>query len=113
MSFVFLPSNFYFCIMRLDEFEIATIKALAKKHFGNEVRVFLFGSRTEDQKRGGDIDLFISHPQTDQLSMRKKINFLTDLVLQIGDQKIDVVLEHPATKNSAFIQTIRQTAIQL
>ncbi|HSO89048.1 MAG TPA: nucleotidyltransferase domain-containing protein [Draconibacterium sp.] len=99
--------------MRLSEFEIESIKTLANLHFGKNVQVFLFGSRTKNQQRGGDIDLFIRNPNGEQLKIRTKINFITDLILQIGEQKIDVVLENPATKNSGFLQTIYQTAIKL
>ncbi len=98
--------------MRLSEFEIESIKSLANFHFGKNVQVFLFGSRTRNQLRGGDIDLFIRNPG-EQLRIRTKINFITDLILQIGEQKIDVVLDNPATKNSGFLKTIYKTAIQL
>jgi len=99
--------------MRISEFEIESIKSLAHLHFGIHVQVFLFGSRTENQKRGGDIDLFVSNPNGEKLKMQTKINFITDLILQIGEQKIDIVLDNPAAKNSVFYQTIYQTGIQL
>ncbi len=99
--------------MRLSKFEIESIKSLAILHFGTGVQVILFGSRTNNQQRGGDIDLFISNPNIDFLKVRTKINFITDLILQIGDQKIDVVLDNPDIKNSIFFKTIHQTGIQL
>lgn len=99
--------------MRISEFEIETIKSLAKLHFGNNVEVFLFGSRTKNQLRGGDIDLFIRNHKSGPLKIKTKIDFITDLILRIGDQKIDVVLENPVTKDSNFIKTIYQTAIQI
>jgi predicted nucleotidyltransferase len=99
--------------MRLSEFEIESIKSLADLHFGSDVQVFLFGSRTGDQLKGGDIDLFIRNPNNKQLNTRSKINFITDLILKIGDQRIDVVLDTPNKQNSAFFKTIFQTGIQL
>ncbi len=99
--------------MRLSEFEISSIKKLASQHFGPDVQVFLFGSRTNDNQRGGDIDLFIRHPFEQHLKISTKINFLTDLILQIGEQKIDVVLDNPVSRNSVFFQSINKTAIQL
>ena len=92
--------------MRLSEFEIETIKSLAKLHFGSNVQVFLFGSRTKNQLRGGDIDLFIRKQEGEPLKIRTKIDFITDLILRIGEQKIDVVLENPVTKDSNFFKTI-------
>jgi hypothetical protein len=99
--------------MRLSEFEISSIKTLAVHHFGKDVQVFLYGSRTSNVKRGGDIDLFIRDTNGVQFKIRTKINFLTDLILQIGEQKIDVVLENRASINSIFVKTIHKTGIQL
>lgn len=99
--------------MRISEFEIETIKNLAKLHFGSNAEVFLFGSRTKNQLRGGDIDLYIRNQKSGPLKIKTKIDFITDLILQIGEQKIDVVLENQGMKNSNFVKTIYQTAIQL
>jgi len=99
--------------MLLSKFEIESITNLASHHFGSDVQVFLYGSRTSNQLRGGDIDLYIRNANVEHLNARTKINFITDLILQIGDQKIDVVLDNPAKKNSVFFKTIHQTGIQL
>ena len=99
--------------MRLSEFEKECIISLASRHFGTDVQVFLFGSRTNNQHRGGDIDLFIRNPDGEHLNTRTKINFLADLILLIGEQKIDVILDNPDSKNSVFFKKIYQTGIQL
>jgi predicted nucleotidyltransferase len=99
--------------MRLSEFEMESIKTLALHHFGTDVHVFLFGSRTNDEKRGGDIDLFIRNQNEEYLNIRTKISFIADLMFKIGEQSIDVVLDKPEMKDSVFIKTIIQTGIQL
>lgn len=99
--------------MRLNEFEIESIKDLAQQHFGKDVQVILFGSRTSDNKRGGDIDLFIRKQGRDKPDVRTKINFITDLIFRIGEQKIDVVLDNPGLHNSQFFKTIYSTGIRL
>jgi len=99
--------------MRLNEFEIKSIKDLAQLHFGNDVKVILFGSRTSYTKRGGDIDLFISKQSGDKPDIRSKINFITDLIIRIGEQKIDVVLDHPSLHKSKFLNTINTTGIPI
>jgi uncharacterized protein len=105
---ILLPLN-----MRLEKFEIDSIKDLAQLHFGTDVQVILFGSRTSDSKRGGDIDLFIRKQNGDKPDIRSKINFITDLIFRIGEQKIDVVLDNPAIHDSQFLKTIYSTGIQL
>ena len=45
--------------MRLTQGEIDIIVRIAREIYGWGVEVFLFGSRTDDSKRGGDIDLLV------------------------------------------------------
>ena len=99
--------------MRLNGNEIDIIKKLAHLHFGEDVQVILFGSRTSDEKRGGDIDLFIRKKNGRKPDFRSKINFTTDLIIKIGEQKIDVVLDNPAMQGSEFLKTIYRTGIIL
>ena len=77
--------------MRLTESEIRAIQETFLDVFESG-EIFLFGSRIDDTKRGGDIDLYISTPYKDGL-VRRKIDFLVKLKRKIGEQKIDVVLD--------------------
>ena len=54
--------------LRLDEFELSKIKEI-KKFFDGDI--YIFGSRLDLKKRGGDIDLYLI-PST-PLTPRKKI----------------------------------------
>ena len=45
--------------MRITEREAAAIRLVATEVAGKDARVALFGSRTQDELRGGDIDLLI------------------------------------------------------
>ena len=76
--------------MRLTQSEIADIKRIFLEVFesGN---IYLFGSRVDDAKKGGDIDLYIDSKSTSN-RLAKKINFLSLLKQALGDQKIDVIL---------------------
>ena len=78
--------------MRLTKEEIQAIKTTFKEVFVDG-DIYLFGSRVDDSKKGGDIDLYISTPQKKDL-VSKKIEFLVKLKQKIGEQKIDVVLDY-------------------
>ena len=75
--------------MRLSSQYIDTIKKYYIEIF-QDGDVYLFGSRVDDKKRGGDIDLYLTPTDHSDL-FRKKIKFLASLKLKLGDQKIDVV----------------------
>lgn len=96
-------------IMRLTTDEINSIKEVFQKVFESG-ELYLFGSRVDDTKRGGDIDLFLSSLSTDELA-RKKIDFLVQLKQKIGDQKIDVVIDRG--KNRVIDKIAKQEGVLL
>lgn len=83
--------------MRLSDLEIEAIRTSAAHTFGNAVSVWLFGSRVDDSKRGGDIDLLIvvESDQTRLDVLRKETDFLVALKQKIGEQKIDLIVATP------------------
>jgi predicted nucleotidyltransferase len=100
--------------MRITENEITAIKKLAQKIFGKGTIVYLFGSRIDDNKKGGDIDLFITNKEKSNLTILSKVEFLTELKLIIGDQKIDVILDNSHTRQKKqFYHSITKQAIEL
>lgn len=83
--------------MRLTEFEVKSIITNTKAFFGNGASVYLFGSRIDDRKKGGDIDLYIIPENTEDL-YQKKLKFLVALEKLIGEQKIDIVFATDPTR---------------
>jgi len=75
--------------MRLSVHQHETIKRCFKEVFGTG-DIYLFGSRVDDSKKGGDIDLYIVIEEHENL-FEKKIKFLAKVKREIGEQKIDVV----------------------
>ena len=78
--------------IRLAGFEVAAIKRSFSETFG-EGDVYLFGSRTDATKRGGDIDLYLCPAQRFDDERERKVRFLVKLDEYIGEQKIDVVIQ--------------------
>ena len=100
--------------MRLTKFQIDIIKKLAIKHFGRETTVYLFGSRTDDNKKGGDIDLFVNCDNEATLTLEAKIHFLAELKTKIGDRKIDVVFDNANTrKKRNFYRSVMRNKVAL
>lgn len=101
--------------MRLTPTQQTAILDCAHRHFGADARVWLFGSRVDDQKRGGDIDLWVECHETDVSAlMDQKLHFLVDLQRRIGEQKIDVVLSYPGQRQApAIVGIARDTGVRL
>ena len=78
--------------MRLSQKEIDAIKSNFEKFFDEGV-LYLFGSRVDDSRKGGDIDLYISTKNKENL-VDKRIKFSASLQREIGEQKIDIVLDY-------------------
>ena len=82
--------------MRLSPEQIAQIRQSAAESFGPEARVWLFGSRVDDSKRGGDIDLLVqSRALSADTALQSKIRMLGLLEARLGERKIDIVIEQP------------------
>ena len=75
--------------MRLNQHYINSIKKYFIQIFKNG-EIYLFGSRIDDSKKGGDIDLYLVVENPINL-FEKKIKFLARLKRELGEQKIDIV----------------------
>ena len=84
-------------LMRLTEYQLKIIRRAVVNNFGETSKVYLFGSRVDDTKKGGDIDLFIEADFSQEELFNRKINFLTELQLNMGERKIDVVTYNSLT----------------
>jgi predicted nucleotidyltransferase len=76
--------------MRLSSRVISILRSSIKHSFG-DVDLYLFGSRVDDTKRGGDIDLAVDTYISREDFRKKKSIFLATLMRLDFDYKIDVV----------------------
>lgn len=99
--------------MRLSEYEQKTIKRTAGQIFGKEAKIYLFGSRVNDNLRGGDIDIYIEVSSGVENLLEKKIRFLVALDKAIGEQKIDVVINNGLRDDKLIYQQAKSNGVQL
>lgn len=94
--------------MRISQEEIEVLrKTLAE--LDTEAKLYLFGSRVNDEKKGGDIDLLIVSKKITKMDLRKiKREFFN----KFGEQKIDIVLDN-GEFNNPFAEKIIKEAVQL
>ena len=106
-------------LMRLNDDQIQAIRQAAISAFGQGTSVWLFGSRVDDAKKGGDIDLLVC-PQVrsaedaaePQHAFMQKIKMLTLLERQLGERKIDIVVEQ-AQDMRPIVAVAYKTGIKL
>lgn len=79
------------CAMRLDKQQTRIIKSVVAREFEPDARIWLFGSRADDTRLGGDVDLYVEtrHPE-----------LLRELRCRIGiedaiDLHVDLIVADP------------------
>ena len=96
--------------MRLDQRTRDEIREAAKRFFGADV--FLFGSRTDDTRRGGDIDLYIESALSPEEAMRARMAMLAHLYRRIGERRIDLVL-NTGRSDAAIFRAAKREGLKL
>lgn len=96
--------------MRLENIVLTKIKEAIYDSFGN-VKIYLFGSRVDDTKKGGDIDIAIDIDLDSIEFRKKKIKFITYLFKRNFHLKIDLV--NLNTKNELLKKQIIKDGVLL
>lgn len=82
--------------MRLTPRQIESIRVLAHRLFGEDADIWLFGSRVDDSKRGGDYDFLVETSLIDaDVIIKHKIALIAELQSSayFEDEKIDLVVK--------------------
>lgn len=102
--------------MRLTAADRHAIESSAREAFPPGTRVILFGSRVDDTRRGGDIDLLIEPARAlaaDDLVARRS-RFIARLYRLLDEQRIDVVVACASTGGESLVlQAARRDGIEL
>ncbi len=96
--------------MRLQRAEIDIIKSTLRESI-DDAKVFLFGSRTDDSKRGGDIDLFVQTHKN--ITLKEELKILSRMELRGIERKIDLIIQTPQTPPQKLFETIIKEGILL
>ncbi len=92
--------------MRVTSEQLIIIKTLVSRYFGEDAGLWLFGSRADDSKKGGDYDFLIETSMNDaDAIVARKIDLLVDLqnTSPFEDEKIDIVVKR---RFSPFVMPI-------
>lgn len=101
--------------LRLRRGELAALQGAFQQVLAplGSVRVYLFGSRTRPEARGGDIDLLIrlrEAPETPLTALARRLRMAIFSAME--EQKIDIVWDAPGS-DSAFVPLAREGAVEI
>lgn len=74
--------------MRLNRQQIATVLSIAHEVMGDDATVTIFGSRLDDSRRGGDLDVLVETAQRPPLLQRAELKLRLETAL---DMPVDIV----------------------
>lgn len=94
--------------MRLSEKEKDIILSSVRR-IDPSASVYLFGSRTDDSKRGGDIDILVISGLIDRNGKRIIRRGFCDV---FGEQKLDIITDN-GDLSDPFVKKIIKEAIKL
>ena len=95
--------------MRLSE-DIRKFLAKNIRAIRADAKIYLFGSRADDSKRGGDIDILVI--DNTKLTLREKIEIIVQFDKTFGEQKLDLISFSPED-DDPFKKVALMTAVPL
>ena len=93
--------------MRLNSKEQSAIVNSVKR-IDDSAKIWLFGSRADDTKKGGDIDIAVL---SEKISRKNKFKIIYDIEKQIGEQKIDFVVS--ADYSKPFFRMAAESGVRI
>ena len=78
--------------MRLTSDQAEAIRQRVRRHLGPNTRIWRFGSRVDDQRRGGDVDLYVEAETPPPLTARLMCK--TELAEAL-DLQVDLIVQQP------------------
>ena len=99
--------------MRLAQQQIDVIKRSVAEIFGSDTQVKLFGSRVDDNAKGGDIDLLIISPSAIEHPLSLASKLAAKIYRVCHGRKTDIVVDAPNIEKQPIHSIANQTGILL
>lgn len=99
--------------MRLTAEQITAIKSIVLELCGSAVTVRLFGSRVDDNKRGGDVDLLLESHESIEDSMWLSAQVSARVSRTMEGRKVDVLVSAPNLESLPIHQVALEEGILL
>ena len=99
--------------MRLTEESKNAIIASVCQYFSQAEKIILFGSRVDDSKRGGDIDILVQTPAVSAIAFEAKVRTVAALQLKLGEQRIDLLTTSGTDDNRLIVQNAYRQGVVL
>jgi len=96
--------------MRVNKRVLSKIITAVEECFG-DVDIYLFGSRVDDTKKGGDIDIAIDTDVPRVQFRKSKAKTISNLIRNNFELKIDIVNYN--TKDELLKQEIRNSSVKI
>lgn len=74
----------------------------------SSAKIYLFGSRLDDEKKGGDIDIIVI---SEKISFSDKLTIRKQIFSEVEEQKVDITIG--ADPNEPFLKSSLQHAVLL
>ena len=108
-----LAWDYFGITMRLTEETKNIIIDFVCRYFTQAEKIILFGSRADDSKRGGDIDILIQTPVSSAVAFESKLQTVAALQLKLGEQRIDLLTTNGIDDERLIVQNAYRQGVVL
>ena len=89
------------------------IKSSAIQMLGEDIKVVLFGSRLDDNAKGGDIDIYVKTKKDIEEPALNIARIQAKIMQKIGERKIDILLDAPNLMKQEIFRIAETTGEEL
>ncbi len=95
--------------VRLENDEIRIIKEVISE-FDKDAEIYIFGSRVDLGKKGGDIDILVL---SDRIDWKKRRKIKVSLIEKLGDRKIDLIVARKGEKDNPLVELAIEEGVRV